>query len=82
LEHTSRRDANIVVILERGANQILQFAILKNVPPFLVAERSRNLLAATLVVLNSLRLCAGCVRRGESDVAPRYVTGTSTLGRL
>ena len=39
-ENAGRRDAHIVILLERGANQLLQLLVLKNIPPLLVAERS------------------------------------------
>ena len=40
LEHMFGCDTHIVILLKRGANQLLQLLVLKNFPPLLVAERS------------------------------------------
>ena len=42
LQDARRRDAHVVILLERGANQLLQLLVLENFPPLLVSERCRR----------------------------------------
>src|SRR5258706_10847074 len=39
LQDSRCRDANIVILLESGVDQVLQLFVLKDLPPFLVSER-------------------------------------------
>ena len=59
-------DANIVVLLERDANQALKLRILENFPPLLIAQRGGGLLGLRTLGLAWLRLRVG---------RPRHVGG-------
>ena len=81
LQDSRRCDANVIVILERGANQALKLRILEDLPPLLVSQGLRWPARPSLFGLAWLRLRV-CELAGASAVDPRYVPGTSTAGRL
>jgi hypothetical protein len=52
--HTGCCDSHIVVLLDGGAQQLLQLLVLKKLPPFLVRERSRIGLPGILLLNSSM----------------------------